>query len=163
MHFYTVEVYQPFLERLLPGVSCEDLFKITVVSDSYDYDIEAHVAAQDIINEILTDDERKDIAIEYNEDFFPLSLCYDEEDLLEDDNEDTSSIEPIEMLSSNDTFDISFDGVPRVEQDITIHDLIEASYTLGDVEMEALQFRINIMVTPDTIEYINFETNTTVH
>ena len=161
MHFYTVEVYQPFLERLLPGVSCEDLFKITVVSDSYEHDIEAHVAAQDIINEMLTDDEREDIAIEYNEDFFPLSLCYDEEDLLEDD--DTSMDEPVEILSNDEPYEISFDGLPRIERDMTIHDLIEASYTLGDVEMEALQFRINIMVTPDTIEYINFETNTTVH
>lgn len=163
MHFYTVEVFQPFLERLLPGVSCEDIFKVTVISDSYDFDIQAHHKVQDILNEILTDDEQELIAIEFNEDFFPMSLCYNEE-LEEDLEEDIPTAKLLEEFpDDNEPYEISFDGLPRIERDMTIQDYIQASYTLGDREMEALQVRINIMISPDEVEYMNFETNTTAH
>ncbi len=162
MHFYTVEVFQPFLERLLPGVSCEDIFKVTVISDNYKFDIEAHHAVQDVIYEILTDDEQELIAIEFNEDFFPMSLCYDE-DLEEELDEDTSTAKLLEEFPDDEPYEISFDGLPRIERDMTIQDYIQSSYTLGDREMEALQVRINIMISPDEAEYMNFETNTTVH
>lgn len=160
MYFYSVEVFQPFLERLLPGISCEDLFKVTVLSDTYKYDLEAHHAVQDLINELLVPEEQENIAIQFNEDYFPVSLCYDEEELAENEVIDE---EELNAIFADDSYEISIDGLPRTERDLTIHDYIQTSYTLGDAEMEALQVRINVIISPEAAEFIDFETNTTVH
>lgn len=156
MHFFTVEVFQPFLERLLPGVSCEDIFKVTVISDNYDFDIQAHHEVQDILNEMLTSEEQEDIAVEFSEDFFPTSLCYEEEEEEEDEEE-------FEELSYNENYEIAIDGLPRIERNLTINDFIQATYTLGDLQMEALQVRINILISPEAASYIDFDTIKTVH
>jgi hypothetical protein len=163
MFFYTIEAFQPFLERLLPGISCDDLFKITVISNEYQYDMFAIEAAEEAINELLLTEEQEFLSIEFNPDFYPASVAYGE-DTNEEEEELIKELELQELGEEDDNlFQIALDGLPRTERDLTINDYIQLTYVLADEEMHALQLRLNIVTTPEAAELIDFDTNRTVH
>lgn len=153
-YFFTLELFDNKLEQILSDLDCSDLFKITLVSDVFDYDTEAQLAGEQILSQILDDDELENLGLEYNPDFFPALLALETLDDVE---------EAIEDLTEEIDFNIAIDGLPHNEKELEMKDFIMNSYSLVDEQFEMLLLRMNILIDPDTANNIDYNTNTTVH
>lgn len=152
-YFFTIELFDEVTERLLNEFDCNDFFKLTLVSEMYDFDIQAHLAGEQLLDSILSDDELESLTLEYNPDFFPDTL------ILSDDIEEESDLELLDDID----FNITIDGLPHTETNLEIKDFIMNSYALIDETFESLMLRMNIMIDPDSANSTDFNTNITVH
>ena len=158
MYFFIIESFNPFHERLIPSISGKDLFKVSIVSQNFLYDIDAQVELESILNAILTQSELDELTVDYNPDFFPTSVNEFLFPYLE-------SEEPLDSMELNDNaFAIGDDGLPVMnDQQPQIEDFIQATYIISDDVAETIALRACVIVDPATSNTIDFLTNTTVH
>lgn len=151
-YFYTIEVFPPFIKNFITDLPTDNIFKVSIISDTFDYDLEVDGYIQAIMTEVF--DEEIDINLSFNPDFFPASLSLEEESEIEEEEIEDEDFENRE---------ISFDGLPVIHYEPDFFDFVMNSYIIYDQTEQDILLRANVVIEPATAECINYETNITVH
>lgn len=153
MYFYTIEAFDSKISNFAPDIDTSQISKMTIISEDYEYDIQAHAKLEEILENALSV-EISNFDIDLNPMYFPSNADISDEELamsilLEEDIEHFN-------LHTN-FFNDEEDNLP------TFFDLMMASYNLVDDSMDTIEVRGAVLTTPSNYQYINFDQDIMVH